>query len=130
MIDSKLPVYMHTVLQPAFARRYRTLMAAVSKHLRPLGVTTPPLDKSGAAGGYYVWVQLPGKVDASVVARVCERDYNLLVHPGSLFIVEGDVSEFQKAMLQGIRLCFAWANEAFLEEGVERLAAVVLALLA
>ena len=129
MIDSKLPVYMHEILQPAFARRYRTLMAAVSKHLRPLGVTTPPLDKSGAAGGYYVWVQLPENLDASVVARSSEKDSSLLVHPGSLFLVEGGESGLQKALLRGIRLCFVWADEELLEEGVERLAAVILALL-
>jgi len=121
---------MHTVLQPAFARRYRTLMAAVSKHLQPLGVTTPPLDKSGVVGGYYVWVQLPGKLEASVVAHFCEQDRSLLVHPGSLFLVEGDESDSQKALLHGIRLCFVWADEALLEEGVERLGAVILALLA
>ena len=78
MIDSKLPVYMHTVL----------------------------------------------------VARACEQDCSLLVHPGSLFLVEGDGSDSQKALLHGIRLCFVWADEELLEEGVERLATVILALLA
>ena len=104
-------------------------MAAVTRHLQPLGVTTPPLDKSGAVGGYYVWVQLPGKLDASIVARSCEKDRSLLVHPGSLFLVEGDESDSQKALLHGIRLCFVWADEGLLEEGVKRLAAVILALL-
>ena len=119
---------MHTVLQPTYARRYRKFMTAIQKHLVPLGVTTPPPDKSGVAGGYYVWLQFPENVNASDVTRVAEQEHRLLVHPGSLFLVEGDTSEAQKTFLNGIRVCFVWVEEQFLDEGVERLAAVILSL--
>ena len=119
---------MHTVLLPIYARRYRKLITAVEKHLVPLGVTTPPPDKSGVAGGYYVWLQFPEHVKASDVARVAQQEHSLLVHPGNLFLVEGDTSDAQKTFLNGIRVCFAWVEEQFLAEGVERLAAVLLAL--
>jgi DNA-binding transcriptional MocR family regulator len=118
---------MQTVLQPTYARRYRKLMAAITKYLVPLGITTPPSDKSGVAGGYYVWLQFPGNIRASDIVRVAEQEYSLLVHPGSLFLVEGDTSDAQKSILNGIRLCFVWVEEELLAQGIERLAAVILA---
>lgn len=102
-------------------------MAAITKHLVPLGITTPSSDKSGIAGGYYVWIQFPENIRVSDIVRVAEQEYSLLVHPGSLFLVEGDTSDAQKSTLNSVRLCFVWAEEELLATGIERLAAVVLA---
>jgi DNA-binding transcriptional MocR family regulator len=104
-------------------------MGAIKKDLAPLGITTPPPDKSGVAGGYYVWLQLPDSIKASDVARAAEQEHHLLVHPGSLFLVEGDTSDAQRMVLNGIRLCFVWVEEELLAEGIERLAATILGLL-
>lgn len=121
---------MHNVLQPNYARRYHKLRAAVERHLLPLGVTTPSVDKSGAAGGYYMWLQLPEVVEVSEVIKVARDQYSLLIHPGSLFLVEGDSPSIQQSFLNGLRVCFVWVDEDLLAEGIERLAEVIAVLMA
>lgn len=116
---------MRTVLQPTYARRYYKLMGAITSHLLPLGVSVPPPDKSGTAGGYYVWLQFPAAVDAQEVTQVASEKHNLLLHPGSLFLVEGDASKCQQSFLNGVRVCFVWAEEDLLVEGIKRLATVI-----
>ncbi|KAK5120445.1 hypothetical protein LTR85_006384 [Meristemomyces frigidus] len=128
MVETSLPQYMQTVLQPTYARRYRTMMDAVVRHLLPLGISTPVPDRSGTVGGYYVWLQLPETVRAAEVVKVAREEMNLLLHPGSLFLVEGDASKCQLSFLNGVRVCFVWAEEELIVAGVERLAAVVEAL--
>ena len=116
---------MQTILRPTYARRYHKLIDAITTYLWPLGIHEPPPDRSGTAGGYYVWLQFPAETDAQRVSHVAAEKYNLLLHPGEIFLVEGDASECQKAFLNGVRVCFAWAEENLLAEGIKRLATIV-----
>lgn len=109
-------------LQPAYASRYRTMMAAIQQHLLPLGVTTPQVGR-GVVGGYFIWLTLPESLSARVLAAEAEEDENVIIAPGSLFGVDSDSTgeDFER----GIRLCFAWEDEEKLGEGIERLARTV-----
>jgi DNA-binding transcriptional MocR family regulator len=94
------------MLWPIYARRYRKLMAAITKHLVPFGIMMPPLDKHGVASGYYVWLPFPDNIRASDVALVAVQEHNLLIYPDSLFLVDGDTSDAQRLILNSVRLCF------------------------
>lgn len=58
-------------------------MAAITIFLRPLGIHSPPPDRSGTAGRYYVWLQIPVEVG---VTRVAAEEYNSLLHPRKIFL--------------------------------------------
>lgn len=111
----------HT-LQPAYEKRYRTMISAVEKHLIPLGVTLPQLNRD-VVGGYFVWISLPSPLDADHVATRAKEGENLIVAPGSLFRVHGD-SEGQDTDGK-LRLCFSYEDEQLLADGVERLGGVI-----
>lgn len=107
-------------LLPEYAERYHNLTSATESHLLPLGVTIPQPNKD-VAGGYFVWLRLPGRVQAAaVVAKALEQ--NLIVIDGPRFRVDGSDSSSEPAFAQNIRLCFAWADKELLAEGVVRLA--------
>jgi len=125
LLETSLPQYIRTVLQPAYARRYRALMSAVKENLVPLGVVVPAPDISGIGGGYFVWLQLPGDIDAELVARKASDEEALVLPPGSTFQVHGDTMDIQNVFRHDFRLCFAWAEEKLLAEGVKRLARVI-----
>lgn len=84
-LEASLPQYIRTVLQPAYARRYRALMSAVVEYLVPLGVVVPAPDTSGIGGGYFVWLKLPSGIDAELVARKASDEEALVLPPGSTF---------------------------------------------
>lgn len=109
-------------LQPAYASRYRKMMAAIQQHLLPLGVTTPQMGTE-VVGGYFIWLTLPEPLNARELAAAAKEVENVIIAPGSLFGVDGDSTEddFER----GIRLCFSWEDEEKLGEGVERLARTV-----
>ena len=109
-------------LQPAYASRYRRMMAAVQQHLLPLGVTLPQVDRE-VVGGYFIWLRLPEPLDAQALAAQAKAEENVVIAPGSLFGVNGDSKEadFERE----IRLCFSWEEEEKLGEGIERLAETV-----
>ncbi len=95
-------------------------------YLLPLGVSTPLSGKHGIVGGYYIWLQFPEPICASQVAEMAAKHQNLLIHPGSVFAVEGDLSaEYNASTLYGARICFVWVEEDYLVQGVQRLAAVI-----
>ena len=124
-LEASLPQYIRTVLQPAYARRYRALMSAVEEYLVPLGVVVPAPDKSGIGGGYFVWLKLPSGIDAELVARKASDEEALILPPGSTFQVHGDTRNNQNVFRNDFRLCFAWAEEKLLAEGIKRLASVI-----
>ena len=109
-------------LQPAYAKRYQSMISAIEKHLVPLGVTLPQPNRD-IVGGYFVWITLPEGLDADEVAAHAKEEEALIVAQGSLFGVYGDTKAVD--LTRGIRLCFAWEDEQFLTDGVERLARVV-----
>lgn len=107
----------HT-LQPAYSRRYHTLLKAITTHLIPFGFTLPKADRH-VAGGFFLWLGLPEGFVAADFARVCaEGVKGVIVAPGAMFEVPGDSS----VRFEGnVRLCFAWESEENLEEGVKRM---------
>nr|POE77928.1 uncharacterized protein CFP56_09570 [Quercus suber] len=122
IVHTSLPPYLHNVVQPTYARRYHLFMAAARKYLLPLGVELMSPNESGVMGGYYVWLQFPDAVNVSDVVKIAAEQYHLLLHPGILFMVEGDNAECQTTFVNGVRVCFVWEEEHLLEEGVMRLA--------
>ena len=111
----------HT-LQPAYARRYRTMTIAVEDILVPLGVTLPHSNRA-VVGGYFMWLSLPKPLMADEVAERAQAEENLVIGPGPLFGVYGDVQHAE--LERGVRLCFAWEEENTLREGIARLGRVI-----
>ncbi|KAF2461925.1 pyridoxal phosphate-dependent transferase [Lineolata rhizophorae] len=126
--------HIYSTLQPAYAARYRALVAAMHEHLVPLGARLPQSDRQ-VAGGYFVWVTLPAALDGATIAERARDDENLIVAQGALFEVPGsggggdadghDAPENAITFPHDVRLCFAWEAEDALEEGVIRLARVM-----
>lgn len=100
-------------------------MSAVREELVPLGVSVPAPDSSGIGGGYFVWLTLPSGTDAELVARKASDEEALVLPPGSTFQVHGDTLDSQNVFKNDFRLCFAWAEEPCLAEGVKRLGRVI-----
>ncbi|KIW04774.1 uncharacterized protein PV09_03964 [Verruconis gallopava] len=141
-----LQKHVDVVLRPALARRHALMMDAVREHLVPLGVRLPQ-DGRRVAGGYFVWLRLPPRIKANLLARRCKDTHNLIVADGAMFEVPGDAhpsihhqvaedavaaggsSEAPTSFPYDVRLCFAWEEEDALEEGVERLAEVIQSML-
>jgi DNA-binding transcriptional MocR family regulator len=94
------------------------MMHLIKKHLVPLGVTLPQPGRS-VIGGYFVWLYLPKPLNAETVAGRAKLQENLIIGPGFLFQVSGDILNDLGGC---IRLCFSWEDESLLQEGIERLA--------
>ena len=106
----------HT-LQPAYAKNYRALHDAITKHLLPLNFTLPQPTRD-VVGGFFVWLSLPEGLAASEFAHVCKEEEGVIIAPGAMFEVPGDES----VKFDGnVRLCFAWEEEHRLVEGVRRM---------
>ncbi|KAJ9397545.1 hypothetical protein DTO282F9_5550 [Paecilomyces variotii] len=112
------------VLQPAYADRYHRTLSAIQEYLLPLGLTIPP-NPHEAAGGYFVWLDLPEPLRASDLARRAMEEENLLIASGDLFQVPGEDGPHHDDFERSVRLCFAWEEPNKLGEGIQRLAAVV-----
>ncbi|KAI1170825.1 pyridoxal phosphate-dependent transferase [Nemania sp. FL0916] len=76
---------------------------------------------SGDNGGGKPWPT------AQAIAERCRADEALMIGNGELFAVHGD--EAAARFERGMRLCFAWEDEADLVDGVERLGRVIRAML-
>jgi DNA-binding transcriptional MocR family regulator len=111
-------------LQPAYSARYYTMMEAVRHHLLPLGLTMPQADKD-LAGGYFIWLTLPGSLDSTRIYKRALEEENLTIITGPLFRVDGDEHNKQTRFEKDLRLCYAWEDQDVLEEGVIRLARVI-----
>ena len=123
LASNALQDHLEHTLKPAYTRRYHKLMDAINTHLLPLGVTIPQPGKD-VAGGYFCWLTIPEPLVAEEIAKVALHEEGLIVSEGPKYQVQGDekaTSRFER----NIRLCFAYADEDVLEEGVRRLAKVV-----
>ncbi|EXJ61706.1 hypothetical protein A1O7_02135 [Cladophialophora yegresii CBS 114405] len=116
--------HIYKELQPAYAARYHTMMEAVKGHLLPLGLTMPQADRD-VAGGYFIWLTLPGSVDSTRIYKRALEEENVTIISGPLFKVDGDEHNKQTRFEKDLRLCYAWEDEDVLEEGVIRLARVI-----
>ncbi|KAL8705409.1 MAG: hypothetical protein Q9201_001481 [Fulgogasparrea decipioides] len=109
-------------LQPSYARRYYSMIAAIERHLVPLGVTLPRSNRA-VVGGYFLWFALPEPLLADDIARRAKEEENVIIGQGSIFAVAGD--KRMKDLERQVRVCFSWEEEGNLAEGIERLAAVI-----
>jgi DNA-binding transcriptional MocR family regulator len=65
-------------LQPAYSKRYQTMVKAIKKELIPLGVRLPQTDRD-VVGGYFIWLTLPHPLKGSVVAQRAKEEENVVV---------------------------------------------------
>ncbi len=114
--------HIFTTLQPAYARRYQSMISAIKDHLLPLGVTLPQASRD-VVGGYFIWLSLPAPVQAEAVVVRAQQEENLIIAPGRIFAVYGD--ETAVDLERKVRVCFSWEQEAMLAEGIRRLAQVI-----
>ena len=123
LASNALQNHLEHTLKPAYTRRYHKMMDAINTHLLPLGVTIPQPGKD-VAGGYFCWLTVPEPLVAEEIAKVALHEEGLIISEGPKYQVQGDekaTSRYER----NIRLCFAYADENVLEEGVRRLAKVV-----
>lgn len=121
------------ILIPTYRKRYYTLMAAISKFLVPLGVTVEvnKSNNSTTAGGFFTYLRFPDDLpSARTVAAYALKEQLLRIAFGHMFTVTGDQgsvtrAESSEGFAKCVRLCWAWHEEAEIEEGIERLAAAI-----
>ena len=124
MLESgDLQRHIFSTLQPAYARRYRSMMSAIDRYLIPLGVTLPQSDRDVVAGGYFIWLSLPKPLRAEEVMKRAKEDEDLDLAPGNVSAVWGD--EGAVNLDRNVRLSFSWEEEDRLAEGVLRLSRVI-----
>ena len=117
-----LQKHIFQTLQPCYARRYRSMIAAIEQYLIPLGVTLPQPSRT-VIGGYFIWLTLPEPLDAEEVAAYAKKHENLIIAPGPMFGVYGD--ETAVDLTRKVRVCFSWEEEEKLADGIQRLGQVI-----
>jgi DNA-binding transcriptional MocR family regulator len=93
----------------ALGRRVRLLAEALRTHLPAARFTEP-------AGGYFLWVELPGGVSAAAVADAAAAR-GVTVVKGSDFMLDGGE--------RALRLAYSGVSDDQIDEGVRRLAEAV-----
>jgi DNA-binding transcriptional MocR family regulator len=76
------------------------------KHLPDVMYETPQ-------GGYFFWLRLPEHMDAAELRKQA-KSHNVGVRQGALFSCDNGLRNY-------VRLCFAYYDEAQIEEGIARL---------
>jgi len=137
-----LQTHIDTVLIPTYQARYRVLMTAIKTHLEPLSVrvTTgvpylvPESDEVLPAGGFFTYITFPSELPTvDVIARRARNEHELVFAYGQMFAVEGDgasLARSKEGFGRGARLCWAWHEEAEIEEGIKRLGGLLRNMLA
>ncbi|CAK7198136.1 Valine--pyruvate aminotransferase [Sporothrix eucalyptigena] len=130
MRTGELDRYLQEVARPALQWRHRLLIQAVEEHLSEfLEIKCGGLPKATSSevttyGGYFLWLKLRrSDMSAAAISKRAFAKENLIIADGPLFEVKGD--EASARFDDHIRLCFAWEDEAKIQEGVERLARVL-----
>ncbi len=93
-----------------YERKCARLLAALERSM-PEGArwTTPQ-------GGFFTWLTLPGMDTSELAKRAVEQ--RVAIVPGSLFFPDGDGGD-------SVRLSFSLVDEEQIDEGIERLATLV-----
>lgn len=77
-------------------------------------------------GGFFTYITFPDEApSADVIAKKAKDEYALTFAFGEMFVVKGDYSSVDrsnKGFGRGARLCWAWHEEAEIEDGISRLA--------
>jgi DNA-binding transcriptional MocR family regulator len=95
-----------------YRRRRDAMLAALERHM-PAGTTwTRP------GGGLFVWVRLPGEVDAARLLDRAVREAGVAFVPGAAFFHDGRGGNT-------LRLSYSLAGEAEIADGVARLARLI-----
>lgn len=97
-------------LRDEYRTRLAVMCASLEQHVGKLGRFSAP------AGGYFVWLHLPGKDSEELLQQA--RQAGVSFHPGPLFSSNGGLRDY-------VRLCFAHYPPAALALAVERLATVM-----
>jgi 2-aminoadipate transaminase len=93
-----------------YERKCTRLLAALEHSLPDSAAWTTPL------GGFFSWLTLPGVDTTALAQRAVERSVGIV--PGSLFFPDGRGAD-------SVRLSFSLVDEAQIDEGIERLAALL-----
>ncbi|KAK7425967.1 Valine--pyruvate aminotransferase [Neonectria magnoliae] len=128
--------HIQNVLIPTYRKRYNAMLAAVDKHLVPLGVKVDTglsyqsnKDAQKVAGGYFLYITFPaGLPPANELAMWAKTSQALTIAPGSIFTVRGDEQSDRRSQTtfgRGARLSWGWNPEDVIVEGIQRLAVVV-----
>jgi len=94
-----------TLLKETYASRLKAMDKALQDFLPSAEYTLPQ-------GGFFFWVRIPEKDTAAL--RKKAKDFKVDFRQGALFSTE-------KGMQEYMRLCFAFYDEANIQEGIERL---------
>jgi DNA-binding transcriptional MocR family regulator len=77
------------------------------------------------AGGFFTYLTFPAELpSADVVAKRAKEEYALTVAFGQMFVVKGDETSAERSkggFGNGVRLSWAWHENAEIEEGIMRL---------
>lgn len=98
------------VFRDVYRERRDALLSALSEHLPGMSWTIPD-------GGFYVWLTLPERLDATRMLPNAVK--NLVAYtPGTAFYADGNGRN-------NIRLSFSYPSPEFIREGVRRLATTI-----
>lgn len=99
-------------IKAAYSARRDAMLAALEKYMPSNASWTKP------EGGMFVWVTLPAGIDgAELLARSIETEKVAFV-PGQAFFAD-------RSGANTLRLSFSCANEAMIEEGIQRLGRLI-----
>jgi 2-aminoadipate transaminase len=93
-----------------YRRKCERTLAALARCMPPDVRWTAP------RGGFFTWLTLPGRDATSLAKQAVEKGVGIV--PGLLFFPDGRGSD-------NVRLSFSMVDEAQIDEGIERLAALV-----
>jgi DNA-binding transcriptional MocR family regulator len=93
-----------------YERKCTRLLAALEHSMPDSAAWTTPF------GGFFSWLTLPGVDTTALAQRAVERSVGIV--PGSLFFPDGRGAD-------SVRLSFSLVDEAHIDEGIERLAALL-----
>jgi DNA-binding transcriptional MocR family regulator len=128
-----MQAHIDNILIPTYQSRYKVLLTAIKTQLEPLGVRittgapymTPKDGEILPAGGFFTYISFPDEFpSADIIAKKAKDEYALTFAHGEMFVVKGDpvcVERSGTSFGRGARLCWAWHEEAEIEEGVRRL---------
>ncbi len=146
-----LEEHVKTQLIPTYHRRYRVMKRALLNHLYKFGVRIEG-DKlvehlhagsNGAierdsrtrrdplvAGGFFLYLTFPSYLPpVEEIAKRAWETYALRIAHGGMGAVAGDLEGYERGantFRRCARLCWAWQSEEEIEEGIERLAMLLL----
>jgi DNA-binding transcriptional MocR family regulator len=78
MENGELQRRVYEELQPAYGRRYRSMIKAINDLLVPLGVRLPQTDRE-IVGGYFIWLTLPDGMEGGALVERAREDENVVV---------------------------------------------------